>query len=162
MFAMRSSYILVSVIAGAMLFGASTAWAETPQEHVRRMSGHVMPFDMAKTVHVFEMTRSGGVQRILARDPSAMKQIELIRKHLKQEAVRFERGDFSDPTKLHGRDMPGLAELRENPSRVDVSYSELPAGAQLTFETKHDGMLTAIHRWFGAQLSEHGADARAE
>jgi len=23
-------------------------------------------------------------------------------------------------------------------------------------------ILTAIHRWFGAQLSEHGADAKAE
>jgi hypothetical protein len=23
-------------------------------------------------------------------------------------------------------------------------------------------LLTALHRWFGAQLSEHGADARAE
>jgi hypothetical protein len=23
-------------------------------------------------------------------------------------------------------------------------------------------LLTALHRWFGAQLSEHGADAKAE
>ena len=32
----------------------------------------------------------------------------------------------------------------------------------ITFETKELGIITAIHRWFGAQLSEHGADARAE
>ncbi|MEJ2639073.1 MAG: hypothetical protein P8010_05810, partial [Desulfosarcinaceae bacterium] len=64
--------------------------------------------------------------------------------------------------KLHGAKMPGLAELRANPLKVKVSYSELPAGAQITFETKNLSMLTAIHRWFGAQLSEHGADAKAE
>ena len=86
----------------------------------------------------------------------------LIRQHLSHEAEKFGRGDYSDPTTLHGADMPGLAELRANPSQVKVSYSELPAGAQLTFETKNLSMLTAIHRWFGAQLSEHGADARAE
>ncbi len=74
----------------------------------------------------------------------------------------FDRGNYSDPTKLHGDDMPGIAELRANPDAVKVSYAELPTGAQLTFETKDLSMLTAIHRWFGAQLSEHGADARAE
>ena len=62
----------------------------------------------------------------------------------------------------HGVDMPGIAELRANPSKVRVSYSELPEGAQIIFETKDLSMLTAIHRWFGAQLSEHGADAKAE
>lgn len=30
------------------------------------------------------------------------------------------------------------------------------------FSTQDRHLLTAIHRWFGAQLSEHGADARAE
>lgn len=30
------------------------------------------------------------------------------------------------------------------------------------FETRDLRLLTAIHRWFGAQLSEHGSDVRAE
>lgn len=126
------------------------------------MSKHVMPFDMSNTVHVFEMTTSGGVQRILARGAGDAEQVQLIRQHLKQEAARFERGDYSDPAALHGADMPGLAKLQTHPTAVDVSYSELPTGAQLTFETRDLELLTAIHRWFGAQLSEHGADARAE
>lgn len=58
--------------------------------------------------------------------------------------------------------MPGLKELEANASRIKVSYSKLPAGAQITFRTEDVHLLTAIHRWFGAQLSEHGADARAE
>ena len=152
--AMVASFIL--------LFAHSGTPAETKQERVHHMSHHVMPFDMSKTIHVFKMTQSGGVQKVLARDPSEHDQILLIRQHLSHEAEKFGRGDYSDPTTLHGADMPGLAELRANPSQVKVSYSELPAGAQLTFETKNLSMLTAIHRWFGAQLSEHGADARAE
>lgn len=145
-----------------LLFTQAGVLAETQQERVHRMSHHVMPFDMSKTVHVFKMTEFGGVQSVLARNPSDTDQIALIRQHLKHEAEKFRRGDYSDPTQLHGADMPGLAELQASPSAVEVSYSELPAGGQLRFETHDLRHLTAIHRWFGAQLSEHGADARAE
>ena len=158
----HSASILAMSAAVVLFFGHSAAIAETKQDRVHRMSHHVMPFDMSKAIHVFRMTESGGVQQVLARDPGETEQIVLIRQHLRHEAERFQRGDYSDPSKLHGADMPGLAELRANFSKVRVSYSELPAGAQITYETKDLGIITAIHRWFGAQLSEHGADARAE
>jgi len=58
--------------------------------------------------------------------------------------------------------MPGLEELRAGASGIKVSYAELSAGAEINFETADLHLLTAIHRWFGAQLSEHGADAKAE
>lgn len=152
-----------AAVAAAVWFGApSGALAETPQERVHRMSHHVMPFEMAKTVHVFKMTEFGGVMRVVARDPQDAEQVALVRRHLKHEAERFQQGDYADPAKLHGADMPGLAELQANPSAVEVSYETLPAGARISFKTENLQMLTAIHRWFGAQLSEHGADARAE
>jgi hypothetical protein len=154
---------ILLIFTGLILLSAhSGTLAETEQELVHHMSHHVMPFVMSKTIHVFKMTESGGVQKVLARDPNETDQIVLVRQHLSHEAEKFGRGDYTDPTKLHGADMPGLAELRANPSKVKVSYSELPAGAQITFETQDLSMLTAIHRWFGAQLSEHGADARTE
>lgn len=160
---LRSIFLVLAKVAAVALVVAQVAVsAETSQERVRRMSHTVMPFEMSKTEHVFEMTESGGVQRVLARDPSDSEQIALIRQHLRHEAERFGRGDYTDPASLHGADMPGLAELRANPSAVEVSYSELPAGARISFETHELRLLTAIHRWFGAQLSEHGADARAE
>ena len=153
------SAMLAAVI---LLFSHAGGLAETTQERVHHMAPHVMPFAMAETVHVFRMTESGGVQKVLARDPGATDQVQLIRQHLRREAEKFRRGDYSDPAELHGAEMPGLAQLRAHPSQVTVSYAELPAGAQLTFATRDLEMLTAIHRWFGAQLSEHGADARAE
>jgi hypothetical protein len=120
-----------------------------------------MPFDMSKTLHIFKMTVWGGVESVVARDGDR-EQVVLIRQHLKNESEKFQRGNYSDPARLHGADMPGLRELRANASHVKVSYSELPAGARIVFETQDLQLLTAIHRWFGAQLSEHGADARAE
>ena len=98
----------------------------------------------------------------MARDPSETSQVVLIRRHLKREAEKFQRGDYSDPAKLHGANMPGLKELEANASHIKISYSQIPAGAQITFKTEGLQLLTAVHRWFGAQLSEHGADARAE
>lgn len=145
-----------------MLFACAGASAQTTQEHIHGMAPRVMPFDVARTEHVFRMTEAGGVEKVVARDPDASDQIMLIRQHLQHEAARFQRGDYSDPAMLHGSTMPGLAELQSGASRIKVSYAPLPAGAQITFATTDLRLLTAVHRWFGAQLSEHGADATTE
>jgi hypothetical protein len=148
--------------AALLLPDSGVVIAQTPQEHVHSMSHSVMPFDIAKTVHIFKMTESGGIQRVVTRDESDADQVKLIQQHLAQEAGRFQNGDYSDPTSLHGAAMPGLEELQRGAAQIKVSYSSLPEGAEITFETTDLHLLTAIHRWFGAQLSEHGSDARAE
>ena len=121
-----------------------------------------MPFDLAKTTHIFRMTDSGGVERVIVKDATDKDEVPLIQQHLRHEAEAFQRGDYSDPASLHGADMPGLKELQAGAARIRVSYSTLPTGAEITFETKDLHLVTAIHRWFGAQLSEHGADATSE
>jgi hypothetical protein len=145
-----------------ILLCASVCNAQTPQAHVHSMAHSVMPFDMSKTVHVFRMTETGGVQSVIAKDAQATGQVELIRQHLRHEAMQFEAGNYSDPAALHGSDMPGLKDVQAGADAIRVSYAELPSGASITFETQDLHLLTALHRWFGAQLSEHGADARAE
>ena len=154
-FSVTSMIVLLQLNCGSVI-------AQTPQEHVHGMSHSVMPFDMAKTVHVFRMTESGGIQRVIVKDRSDAGQVTLIRAHFREEAERFQHGDFSDPAKLHGVTMPGLKELQVGAQRVKISYYDVPDGAEITFETTDPHLLTAIHRWFGAQLSEHGADAKAE
>ena len=145
-----------------VLINSAILFAETQHEHVHQMAHSVMPFDISKTVHIFKMTETGGVQKVIAKDPGAANQIALIQQHLRYEAERFQKGDYSDPAKLHGADMPGLKELQAGASRIKVSYAALPDGAEIMFETTDLHLLTALHRWFGAQLSEHGADARSE
>ena len=149
----------------SMFVGGIAAIAQehgTVQEHVHHMSHTVMPFDMAKTLHIFKMTEQGGVQKVIVRNEEDADQVAPIRMHLRHEAILFQRGDFSDPMRLHGADMPGLKELTEGAAQVKVTYADLPNGGQISFETSDLHLLTAIHRWFGAQLSEHGADAKAE
>jgi hypothetical protein len=151
-----------SLAAFLVLLNCASAIAQTNQEHVHQMASGVMPFDLSKTAHIFKMTESGGIERVVAKDPSAADQIALIRQHLQHEAANFQRGDYSDPAMLHGTAMPGLKELQIGAPHIKVSYRSLPAGAEITFETADLHLLTALHRWFGAQLSEHGADAKAE
>jgi len=158
----KQGHLLRSLITIILLFGATVASGESQQERVHHMSHDVMPFDLAKTSHIFRMTDSGGVERVIVKDADDKEQVELIQKHLQHEAEAFQRGDYSDPASLHGEDMPGLKELQTEAVQISVRYSALPNGAEITFETADLHLLTAIHRWFGAQLSEHGADATAE
>jgi hypothetical protein len=159
---MRGMSRFALLIAAFTLGCSATAFAQTKQEHVHDMAHGVMPFDMSKTLHIFKMTESGGVMQVVAKDSGATDQITLIQRHLQDEAKRFQRGDFSDPAKLHGADMPGLKEIQKGAPHIKIKYQTLPSGAEIAFETTDIHLLTAIHRWFGAQLSEHGADARSE
>jgi len=149
-------------IAIVLVLGCTAALAQTKQEHVHHGGQSVMPFDLAKTTHIFQMTDFGGVERVIVKDATEKAQMVLIQRHLQHEAVAFQRGDYSDPASLHGADMPGLRDLQAGAARIKVLYADLPTGAEIRFETTDRHLLTAIHKWFGAQLSEHGADATSE
>jgi hypothetical protein len=140
-------------------FGSIEIGQADHQAMVHKKGHQVMPFDLSKTTHIFEMTETGGIQQVVAKDPKATEQIGLIRQHLQHETMLFKIGNFSDPASLHGADMPGLKELSAGASKIKIEYSEIPKGGQIAFTTNDIHLLTAIHRWFGAQLSEHGADA---
>jgi hypothetical protein len=155
----RSLTIISSAILIIFDMGCTTMQPESRQEHIHHMGSGVMPFELSKTTHVFQMTEEGGIQRVLVKDPADAKQIELVQQHLQHEAERFQKGDFSDPAVLHGEEMPGLRELAAGAAHLTVTYASLPNGAEITFATQDMRLVTAVHQWFGAQLSEHGSDA---
>jgi len=158
----RHLFQLSAAAACVVALGSTLVLGQTRQEHIHEMGQTVMPFDLNKTTHVFKMTDSGGVQSVVVKDAKDKDQVALIRQHLRHEAEAFQRGDYADPTSLHGTTMPGVSELQSHHAEITVSYAELPLGAALTFKARNRHLVTAIHRWFGAQLSEHGADARPE
>jgi hypothetical protein len=137
------------------------ASSDARQQHIHQMGGHVMPFELGKTQHEFEMTETGGIMRVVARDPKDAEQIRMIQQHLEHEAALFQRGDFSDPSRLHGKQLPGLAELEAAGPKLQVRYASRADGAEVSFTSGDIRVITAVHRWFGAQLSDHGADARS-
>jgi hypothetical protein len=71
----RNMFGLVKTITLLLLLCSSTVFAQTQQEHVHHMAHGVMPFEMSKTIHIFKMTESGGVQRFIVRDPGDTDQI---------------------------------------------------------------------------------------
>jgi hypothetical protein len=40
-----------------------------------------------------------------------------------------------------------------------VEYRELPNGAEIVYSSGDPALIAAVHRWFDAQLAEHGPDA---
>lgn len=129
------------------------------QDQVEARGAAVMPFDQQRTTHVFRATATGGVQRVVAKHAGDREQITLAREHLRKEASRFRAGDFSDPMAIHGMKMPGLAALRRSAARVQVGYTAIPRGAQISYTTAEPRLVAALHDWFDAQLMDHGANA---
>jgi len=155
------SVIVTALVIVGVLY-ATGRLAPTPtnrQEMVHDMGSSVMPFDLDKTTHIFKVTDTGGIQQVIAKDTDDQEQIALIQQHLQHEAMQFSMGNFSDPSTLHGPDMPGLKGLEAGAAQIKVEYTALPNGAQLTYTTPDPQLITALHQWFGAQLSDHGQDA---
>lgn len=133
----------------------------TPTSHaamVERGSAAVMPFDLNRTMHVFEPRPDGGVQTVMVHDGDP-RQIALVRSHLRKEAVAFAHGDYADPATIHGTNMPGLRQLRAGASRMTITYQQMDAGASIHFVTQDPHLVAALHEWFAAQVKDHGAHA---
>jgi hypothetical protein len=151
--------IVVSVGVGGYAAVRTIAGGESRQEEVAARGAVVMPFDLEKTTHVFNKTDDGGVETVVADDGADTEQVTLIREHLRKEANLFARGDFSDPVAIHGADMPGVKELAEGASRLEIEYRDLSDGASLIYSSADGALVDAIHEWFDAQLSDHGSHA---
>ncbi len=133
---------------------------EKQLDEIAERGSHVMPFDLEKTTHIFTQTPNGGVQQVIAKNKSDTEQINLIRTHLSEISNEFKNGNFSNPEKIHGTNMPGLAELKAAQSgQIQFEYEELPDGAQITYSTEVEKLKHAIHQWFDAQLSDHARHA---
>ncbi len=129
------------------------------QAGVAERGASVMPFDLERTTHRFTKTGDGGVQTVVADDPQDTAQITLIRQHLTAEVNRFRRGDFTDPARIHGNQMPGLEALRSHDGRISIDYASTPDGARATYTTSDAKLRQALYHWFDAQVSDHGQHA---
>lgn len=154
------SISLITTLSLSNVAIAEQATAERIKK-VARLGRHVMPFDLNQTMHVFSKTKNGGVQHVISKDASNKAQITLIRQHLKKIAVDFKQNNFSDPTKIHGREMPGLKALKNaKPGLIVIQYQNLGNGAEISYSTKTPLLINALHQWFDAQLSDHAKHAK--
>lgn len=164
----RHALLLAAGAAAAALSGgcsdAPSASTPTPanssrQAEVAQRGASVMPFDLERTTHQFTKTGTGGVQTVVADDPQDTTQVTLIQQHLTAEVERFRRGDFADPAAIHGNQMPGLQALRAHGGRITIDYQTTSDGGRVTYTTSDAELRDALHHWFDAQVSDHGAHA---
>ena len=129
-------------------------------DEIARRGAQVMPFSLERTTHIFAKTENGGLQQVIVKETSNTEQVKLIQAHLSKLSREFAQGDFSDPARIHGEDMPGLVELRKaKPGEIKVEYKELTNGAQIDYSTNDPALIEAVHQWFDAQLSDHARHA---
>lgn len=147
---------------GAHAGHAGHAHTGQRQAEVAERGKEVMPFSLAATTHIFTKTAQGGVQQVVIRKADDTAQVNLTRQHLREIREQFLKGDYSGPTRIHGQDMPGLAELKAaTPGQIAIAYKDVAGGAELTYTATNPALVAALHQWFDAQLTDHGKDAMA-
>jgi hypothetical protein len=155
----RRFVLLLAGVAFAVVIAGCGNDGGDRRRGVAERGSTVMPFDLERTTHRFTKSDTGGVQTVTADDPTDTEQIGLVRQHVRGEADRFVRGDFTDPARIHGDDMPGLRALRGSAGRINVSYEDTVDGGRITYTTTDAGLVSALHAWFDAQVDDHGRHA---
>ena len=151
---------LCCFILASLLRGPTATANDQRQADVAARGPDVMPFRLSATTHVFTKTATGGTQRVIARDPTDATQTALVRQHLHEIKAQFESGNFSGPSHIHGNDMPWLATLKSaTPGDIRIAYRDVDGVSELTYRADKPRLVDALHTWFDAQLSDHGADA---
>jgi len=153
----RTLFALTAVLAISPTLAVAGATA-AKRADVEMKGPQMMPFSQSDTMHMFRPTAAGGVQTVMVKDGDA-RQISLVRSHVRKEAVTFARGDYRDPAAIHGMNMPGLATLHAKAARLRVQYADVPNGAAITYVSRDPQLVSAVHRWFAAQVDDHGSHA---
>lgn len=154
---------VLAIIVNCITPNFSFAADKIRQEAVAERGVDVMPFDLKATTHIFTKNSMGGIQQVVVKNDSDATQIGLIREHLKKIAAQFSQGEFPGPTRIHGAKMPGLAELKSaQPDEIKIQYRKLKTGAEIIYMTQNPKLVVALHKWFDAQLADHGNDAMPE
>ena len=113
-----------------------------------------MPVSMADAAHLFTLTTNGGQQLVLSSTDNPA-QVAAVRVHLLKLAVSLSTGDISDPSAVHGADMPGLAELGAAAGRFSVTFVLEERGARLVFSARDPEVVRTIHRYLLSQIVLH-------
>ena len=139
--------LFIAVLAAntALSVYAQEQASEARLDQIAQKGAQIMPFNLDQTVHVFSKKEDGGLQQVVVKNQANTGQIKLIRQHLNEIANKFKQGDFSDPSKLHGDNMPGLAMLKKaRPGEINIIYTELSDGAQIYYTSDNTELIIDI------------------
>lgn len=149
-------------LTGLLVFSATLA-AETSsserRSEVHQRTQQATSYDLNKTLQTFTQTVHGGVQHVVAKSANDKEQIKLIRDTLSKMTNDFRKGDFSETERIHGTDMPGLAQLkRAQLDDIRFEYETLENGAQIHYSSEYPQYIEALREWIEAQAVDHNND----
>jgi hypothetical protein len=152
---------------GLLLFSTTAPALEkaSPKqiEDVQQRVQQAVPYALDQTLQTFSKTVHGGVLHVVAKSADDTRQIKLIQAYLLKMANDFKKGDFSETERMHGADMPGLAQLKKaETDDIKYDYKVLVNGAQIHYSTEYPQYVQALHEWLDAQASDHGNDVIPE
>lgn len=139
--------------------GAAPATGDSAFAEVQRRGADVMGVDQARSTHVFEDLPDGGRIVYTADAPDDTAAVHQIQRHLRQVAVAFAAGDFSQPAQVHGREVPGTAVLAARRASVAYTMSDRPDGGELRLRTTDAATLAAVREFLQFQRDDHRAAA---
>lgn len=147
---------LVAISLSASVQAQDSASAERRHE-INQKVQEGLAFDWRQTKQAFTKSVHGGIQHLFAKSIDDTHLIKAIQVYMLRLASQFRAGDFADTERIHGADMPGLAELKKaGPNDIKFEYKALPTGAQIHFVTEDTHLLENLHAWFEAQIKDHG------
>lgn len=114
-----------------------------------------MGFSQTETTHHFLLQKSGGAIQVEVNNAKDDANRDAIRKHLRNIADSFTKGDFSIPNFVHGEDPAGVKELRTLEKAVQYRFEELPQGGRVVLVAKSAEALQAVHSFLRYQIYEH-------
>lgn len=155
---MRLIRILVSTIfLSAASLGAQTR--DTAFVALQARGKVAMGVDQYTSTHNFDALKDGG--RIeLVRDAEDPAGVAVIRKHIREIAVAFAKGDFSTPAFVHKREVPGTSVMAARRAFIRYEPRDVPGGAELRMTTTDPEALKAIHQFMAFQRMDHHAGGK--
>jgi hypothetical protein len=124
-------------------------------KELKTRGAEAMGFDQATTSHHFLLAADGGRIEVGVNDPADEAGRAQIRRHLKDIAEAFARGDFAKPFASHGEVPPGVATMRRRRAVIAYTYEETPAGGRVRISSSDRKATRAVHAFLTYQIREH-------
>ena len=117
--------------------------------------GHLaMGVDQYTSTHHFEPLPDGG-RITLVRDSDDPAGVTQIRAHMTEIGAAFQRGDFTVPSFVHDRAVPGTATMAASRSRISYIADTVPHGGSLRIHSTDSIAISAIHQFLAFQRQDH-------
>jgi hypothetical protein len=114
-----------------------------------------MGFEQQQTTHHFRSADDGGAIEVTVKEAADSTNLEAIRKHLRQVAADFAKGDFRSPLATHAEMPAGADAMQRLKGKISYRYEEMPLGARVRISTKDTSALEAVRQFLGYQVTEH-------